>query len=847
MPESNLTITIDGSPISCHDGMTILEAADGAEIYIPRLCHHPDLPPGRDTIWVDAVWQGNNKITGEKPNETAEDDAHCNLCLVEVNGQPEPVNACITPVEDGMAILTATPEVIQRRKQALAKILADHPHACYICAQREGCSRTDCSTNVPVEEICCILLGRCELGKVCDYVGIPDYTQKYLPQNHPIIKDDPLFDRDYNLCIGCLRCVRACNDLRKVEVLSAVWKDGRAWVGTLKKGALLESECRFCGACVEVCPTGALLDKEGVPPVQYDDPLPCVESCPTGIDIPSYLRLIAGGRDKEALELIRSRVPFPAILGYVCFHPCEDMCRRGHLDEPVAICASKRFVADQFPESDFELHQAQANSGKKIAIIGSGPAGLTAAYYLSLQGHHIQIFDRMEKPGGMMRYAIPDYRLPQEILDREVTILEHLGIEFHMNHSLGVEIGIPELQAQNFDAIILAVGASVSKSLQVDGAELEGIYPGLEFLRSAKTNHHPKLSGKVVVIGGGNVAIDAAMTALRFGADVVQMACLESREEMPAHDWEIAQAEEEGVTILPSWGPERFLSSDGKVTGVDLIKCTQVFAEHGQFNPQFDTNITNHLPADHVIVTIGQDVDTELYESAPALEKTMGGLLKIDTDFATSTDGVFAVGDVTRGPSSVVDAIADGRKLADAVDRYLGGTGIPDITLEFPEVDNPELTTSFDAIKRKRQSGQTTDPAARISGFDLIEKTYTEDIARQEAERCLQCHLRLKLTPNVLPPELWLPLNAETVESIPETEGVFQLLDSEKKILRISGTDNLRDSLMDCLDNPSDLVYFLWEEDPMYTKRESELIQKYLQEHGEMPGGGGDDDLDDLF
>ncbi|KPL05998.1 hypothetical protein AMJ86_10130, partial [bacterium SM23_57] len=219
MSPSSLVINIDGSSISCADGMTILEAADNAEIYIPRLCHHPDLPPSKDVIWAKAIWQGNTQIVSERVEVPAGDDAHCNLCLVEVEGEPEPVNSCVTPVEDGMVIRTDTPEVVQQRKQALAKILADHPHACYTCAQREGCSRTDCSTNVPVEERCCILLGRCELGKVCDFVGILDSTQKYLPKNRPIIKEDPLFDRDYNLCIGCLRCVRACNDLRGAEVL----------------------------------------------------------------------------------------------------------------------------------------------------------------------------------------------------------------------------------------------------------------------------------------------------------------------------------------------------------------------------------------------------------------------------------------------------------------------------------------------------------------------------------------------------------------------------------------------------------------------------------------------------
>jgi len=843
MTTSEIKITIDGIPVPCSVGMTILEAADAAEIYIPRLCHHPDLPPTKEVVWAESVWQGHDKIVGEEEGVAGE-HTHCNLCFVEVEGQPEPVNACITQAEDGMVILTAAPEVIQRRKQALARILANHPHACLTCAQREGCSRTDCSTNVPVEERCCILLGRCELGKVSDYIGIPDNTPKYRPSNRPIITDDPLFDRDYNLCIGCLRCVRACNDLRGAEVLGAVRKDDLSWVGTLKEGSLLDTECRFCGACVEVCPTGTLRDKDGVPVIRKGDPLPCVGNCPAGIDIPGYLRLIALGKDREALELIRSRVPFPGILGYVCFHPCEENCRRGFVDEPVSICALKRYVADNVANGWEPMRRIPM--GKKVAVIGAGPAGLTAAYYLHSLGHEVQIFDQAEKPGGMLRNAIPDYRLPQEVLTRELQSLEQVGIQFRLSQRFGDGVNIDSLRVQGFDAIIIAVGTPVSKELSVEGSDVEGIHPGLEFLQSAKERHEPKLSGKVVVIGGGNVAIDAAMTALRLGGEDVSLVCLESREEMPAHLWEIEQAESEGIHIHNSWGPLRFLSSTGQASGVDLKKCTRVFDDQGRFDPEYDPSVTHHLPADHVIVTIGQDVDRTLFESVPDLEKGRGGLLKVDQDFATSLVGVFAVGDVVRGPSSVVEAIADGRKLAHAVDRYLGGSGVPDVVVDLPEVHYSKLDGDGSAITRPRQRTKTAEPSQRISGFDVIEETYVTESARLEAERCLACHLRLQITPVVLPPELWLPLTPDSIESIPEVEGVVQLLNGEKKIIRITGTPNIRQTLQEYLDSPGEAKYFLWEQDPMYTKRESELIQQYLQEHGEMPGGTGGD-LDDLF
>jgi len=842
------TLTIDGHTIECAEGRTILEAADTAGVYIPRLCHHPDLPPVRDVIWADSIHQGDTIITGEKAGNHAGEVAHCNLCLVEVEGQTEPVNSCITSVEDGMVVRTDTTEVIGRRKKALARILADHPHACLTCAQKEGCSRTDCSTNVPVDERCCILLGRCELGKVSDHIGIPGDTPKYVPQHHAVIKDDLLFDRDYNLCIGCLRCVRICRDVREIDILGAVWKENRAWVGTKNSGGLKEAECRFCGACVEVCPTGALLDKESAAAVRRDAPLPCVGNCPAGIDIPHYLRLIALERDREAMEVIRSRVPFPGILGYICFHPCEDVCRRGDIDQAVAICALKRYVADNVSENDFLLSRKQPDTGKKIAIIGSGPTGLTAAYYLGIAGHAVDIFDRAAKPGGMLRHGIPDYRLPPEVLDRELKILEKIGIHFNLNHLIDSGFGISELKNQGFDTVLLAAGTSASKKLPVENADLGGVYLGLEFLQSAKLAREPRLEGNVVVIGGGNVAIDAAMTAFRLGADDVHLVCLESRDEMPAHGWEITQAEEEGVQIHPSWGPIRFTSDNGRVSGVELKRCTRVFDDSGRFDPQYDENETNHIPADFVIVTIGQEVDRDLFDGVDGVQRGPGGTLKADNDFAVGIDGVFAAGDVVRGPSSVIQAIADGRQVAEVIDRYLGGDGNFDVVVDPARADNPKLSTPSETIKRPRQAPNTANPNKRKSGFGLIEETFPEQTARLEAERCLLCHLRQTITPVLLPPEPWLPLDQENVESVPQTEGVFQLLNAEKKVIRICGTMNLRQDLAECLDNSGDASFFIWEEDPMYTKRESELIQQYLQEHGELPGGaGGDDDLDDLF
>jgi formate dehydrogenase beta subunit len=830
-------VTINGQSIECPQGKTILEAADSAGIYIPRLCHHPDLPPSGDVIWSDFIMQGEIKITGELSPEKAGDKAHCNLCLVAIEGHPEPVNSCITQAEDGMVIETEASNVIQLRKQAISKILADHPHACLTCAQKQGCSRTDCSSNVPVDERCCVLLGRCQLEKVSDYIGIPGDTPKYVPKNRPVIEDDPLFDRDLNLCISCLRCVRICRDVREVDALGAVWKEERAWVGTRNGSSLKEADCRFCGACVEVCPTGALLDKEDVAPVRRDSPVPCVGQCPAGIDIPRYVHLIAEGRTKEALEVIRSSVPFPGILGYVCFHPCEDICRRNGIDEPVAICALKRFAADNVPLDDLESIKRKPDTGKRVAIVGSGPAGLTAAYYLSAAGHKVGIFDESSQPGGMLRYGIPEYRLPSDVLDRELEILKGMDIDLRMNHKIKDDYGIADLKAEGYNAILVAAGTPVSKNLPVENSDLNGILPGLGFLKSAKSKKGPEIAGKVVVIGGGNVAIDAAMTAWRLGAESVELVCLESRDEMPAHDWEIAQAEEEGVEINPSWGPMLFTSDNGRVSGVKLKRCTRVFDSAGRFDPQYDETETMVIAADYVIVTIGQEADAELVRQL----KGLGG----NKEWSAGIDGIFAAGDLVKGPSSVVEAISDGRKAAGAIDAYLGGTGLPEILTDSIKDDHARLNASSESFDLPRQSAEGSNPAERKSGFGLIEETYQNQAAISEAGRCLQCHLRLSITPDVLPPEPWLPLDRETVDSVPAAEGVFRLLDEQKQVIRISGAADLRQGLTESLDEPGQARYFMWEEDPMYTKRESELIQQYLQQHGKLPPGN--DTEDDLF
>jgi NADPH-dependent glutamate synthase beta subunit-like oxidoreductase/Pyruvate/2-oxoacid:ferredoxin oxidoreductase delta subunit len=660
---------------------------------------------------------------------------------------------------------------------------------------------------------------------------------KYVFKNLPKLEDEPLFSRDYNLCISCLRCVRACRDLRGVETLGFVYHKGKVMVGPTKSAVYADSDCRFCGACVEVCPTGAITDKDLPPGERTKALVPCISNCPVEIDIPHYMKLIAEGKHSEALTVVTERMPFPTILGYICFHPCEDACRRRELSGAMAICALKRFVAENAHAPARPI--ACEPTGKKVAVVGSGPAGLAAAYYLARAGHGVTVFEARNEIGGMLRYAVPDYRLPPEILEENFKVLTEMGIEFRTNCAIGKDRSLSELR-KDFDAVFIATGATLSKKISIEGSDVEGIMWGLDFLRDVKEKKVKSVSSRVLVIGGGNVAIDVARSAIRLGASEVQLACLECAEEMPAHDWEIDEAKEEGVVINPSWGPNRIIGED-RVHSIELVSCTSVFDCQGNFAPTFDECTLITKETDSVILAIGQTSDTSFIEGLDIQR----GIISVNDEMKTSGSGVYAGGEIAQGPSSVVEAISDGAKAASAIDRYLGGSGkIYSITE--PKEKDPYLGATKDFASLARFDIPKRSVAERQRTFGVVELGYDEDQAKREAARCLRCDLRLLIEPVILPPEKWLELNVDNVESVPDTEGVYQILDEEKLVISIKGTMNLRQDLSGLLTSPGKARYFSFEEDPMYTKRESELIQQFIQQHGRMPEGG-EDDLDDLF
>lgn len=819
------TLTIDSHAVRAAEGASLMQAAREAGLYIPGLCSHPDL----------------------------EAAGVCGLCVVEVEGQPEPVLACRTVAAEGMVVHTGTARVQESRQQALARILATHPHACLTCAQREGCSRTQCSSNVPVHERCCSKFGRCEVQKVSGYIGIPPYTPRYVYRDLPVYRDEPLFDRDYNLCIGCQRCVRVCADVRGVQALE-VSPEGDPVPVRARAATLAEAGCRFCTACVEVCPTGALLDKGLQAGERAEALVPCRTACPAGTDVPRYVRLIAGERYAEAAAVIREKLPFPGTLGRVCFHPCEDACRRGSLNQPVSICRLKRFADEHDDGAWRERGYRLPATGKRVAVVGSGPAGLTAAYYLAKKGHAVTVLEALPEPGGMLRVGIPRYRLPREVLEREIDEIRRAGVEIRVNSPVTSPADL-----EGYDAVCLAVGAHKPARLGVPGEDSSGVLDGVGFLRRLGLGEVPRVGERVAVVGGGNVAMDAARSALRLGAREIVILYRRTREEMPAYAEEVEEALAEGVQVEYLVAPTAITPAGGALhvtlTRMELGepdasgRRSPVPVAGSEFTRTFDT----------VIAATGQQVDLP---AALEVATGRGGVIQVNNALATGRPGFFAAGDAVSGPASVIAAIAQGRQAAASIDAYLGGDGNIDEVLVETAPAGPRLgrREGFAGLtrpgmgKRPWQKARRTGPLECcppeelwVTAFAEVDLGFIdEDMAVDEADRCLRCELRLTISAAPLPPEQWLEFNPANVATVPEAEGVFRLLDAEHEVLQITGTPNLRRALEEKLANPGEARYFDFEEDSMYTKRESELIQEYLQEHGRLPQGGNDD-LDDLF
>ncbi|MBI2869805.1 MAG: FAD-dependent oxidoreductase [Chloroflexi bacterium] len=730
---TTINLTINDRPVRAREGATVLEAAREAGIYIPTLCYHPALKPS----------------------------GACRLCVVEIEKMRGFTTSCTTPAAGGMVVRTETPQLQDLRRGILELILTEHPHPCLSCHRRHRCQPTDiCLRSDAVTERCvtCAKNGRCELQQLSDYIGFDEMTLEYRYRGLPVEGKDPLLDRDYNLCVLCGRCVQMCQDARGIGAISFVNRGSATVVGTAFDRPLKDAGCRFCGACIEVCPTGALMDRETRLNPDADlekTAVPCRRACPAGIDIPLYVDLISRGKFQDSLAIVREKVPFPGTLGRVCIHPCEEACRRGELNQPIAIKFLKRFVADRDTGAWKKYARRLPPTGKRAAVVGSGPAGLTAAYYLGELGHAVTVFEALPEAGGMMRVGIPDYRLPKDVLKKEITDILETGVELKLNTRIE---SLDALFRQGYDAVFLAVGAHRGMKLGIEGEDSPGVVDGAAFLRSVSLGEKVDLGRQVAVIGGGNAAIDSARTARRLGAAKVSVIYRRTRAEMPASPEEVEGALEEGIEIIFLVAPLKIGRKDGRLALTCQRMALGAPDTSGRARPVPVKGSDFTLEFDAIIAAIGQSPLIPGFD----VRTGRGSLILVDDCLATSRQGVWAGGDVATGPASVIEAIAAGRRAASEMDRYLGGKGHIDEELTAERQTPMHAGKDGEFAGRERVAMPCLAPADR-QGFVEVELGYDEQAAIAEARRCCQCGIRTQI-----PPAPCAPARARACPPVPE-------------------------------------------------------------------------------
>ncbi len=670
-----MKIQIDGKEIEALEGESILDAALRAGIFIPHLCSHPDL----------------------------EAKGGCRLCSVEIGGEEGAFPACKTKVREGMEVTVNGPVSSKVRKMAMELILATHPADC------TGCPK----------------YGKCELQSMYQYMGVS--AERWRKKSRSVANDDsnPLISHLFTRCVRCGRCIRACQELRGVRVLDYIRTPAGIRAGVLEGKSLKDAGCRFCGACIEVCPTGSIMDQVKIMKEERsyaENIVPCRSTCPAHIDIPRYIRYIKAGEFGKATAVVREKVPFPETLGSICNHACENECKRNELNGAVSICKLKRAAAVNDSGMWKERTRKEAPTGKKAAV-----------------------FEKNEKAGGQCRYGIPSYRLPDELLDREIAVMLEAGFQLETQTAAPMP---KELLEQGYDTVLVAIGTHQGTKLPMEGNDLPGVYVNADFLRNARHGTPLPVGEKVMVLGGGNVAYDCARTAVRLGAQEVHMACLESEAQMTSTPDEIEEGRQEGIILHPAHSFLRILGTD-KVQGVEIQKIDKFYFDEDRRAVMELVEGSNQVIAvDHVIFAVGQKPEgTKQME----LELTHGPYIRADENLRTSMEGVFAAGDVVTGTKSVIAAIAAGRRAAEQMDLYLGGDG--DISEKLLEDETPSpyigQAEGFAGLDRVEPGIKTA--AERTKDFALVEQPFTCEQAQCEAGRCLQCDLRLQLHR----PKLW--------------------------------------------------------------------------------------------
>ncbi len=466
---------------------------------------------------------------------------------------------------------------------------------------------------------------------------------------------------------------------------------------------------------------------------------PCKATCPAHVSIQGYIALINQGKYKEAVELFREEHPFPGVCGRVCHHPCEGVCTRGDYDQPLAIRELHRFLADWENEQGETFMPAvpEEKRAEKVAVIGSGPAGLAAAYSLARRGYGVTIFEKLPVAGGMMAVGIPEYRLPRDILKNEIRAIEEMGVEIQTGVTFGQDVTFDSLKADGYAAVFMAIGLHSGRKLGVENEDAEGVLQGVDFLRDAAMGKDVSIGKDVLVIGGGNVAIDVALTAKRKGAENVTMLCLEKREEMPAWEHEIEEALEGDIDIVNSFGPKSFFINDNKkVSGIEFKTCTAVFNEEGRFSPQFDESACQAFFGDTVIIAIGQGTHTSDFEGQNVPLTRVGGLDADPQTLQTSLEWVFAGGDAFYGPKSVVDAVSSGKAAAESIHRYINGLDLREGRDKDWVFEKPD---ALGEPHKDRVPVRCLNPEARECNFLEVSYGYNEEEAKSEADRCLKC------------------------------------------------------------------------------------------------------------